>query len=197
MVNKSACLFVLAAASTMSACKAHQGGDAANVQDAGDVQMAHLPDTVAYQWSCAISTRTDADTQPQPPTKPVDFPSGQQEVYLALEHDTFYFDKDAKFFNDPANTPPESWVPDGFSSGPGYKRYKINYSFRQQMAQRRAGSDAPTASYTGLQFSGLLSSGYFSGSFYALPGADGGGASQKQTYDCYQKKWWPLSPTGW
>ena len=196
MVTRLTGLLVLAATQVVSACKAHQSGaDSSTVQDAGDVMMAQLPDTVSYQWSCAVSSRTDADTYPQPPAKPADFPWGQQEVYLALQHDTFYFDKDARFLNDPGNTPPEAWVPDGYSAGPGYKRYKINYSFRQQMAQRRAGAGAPVASYAGLQISGLLSSGYFSGSFYAVPSGDSGGT--KLTYDCYQKKWWPLSPPGW
>jgi len=167
------------------------------VQDAGDVMFANLPDTVTAQWSCIVSTRIDAEVNPMPPPKPIDFPCGQVEAYLALEQDTFYFDKDAKFYNAPTTVPPETWVPQGLS-GPGYTNFQIKYSLRQEMAQRGNDADAPVPSFASLRFSGLLKSGYYTGSFFAMPTADASGTTGNPViYDCYQKKWWPLSPPGW
>ena len=177
-------------------CKTNQAADSGSAtKDAEDVAAAFLPMTVPYEWSCVVSARTDGDSNPMPPTKPQDYPSGKEEVYLALQSDTFYMDKTLKFLTMPDQEVPEIWVPDGYSAGPGYRRYKIKYSLRQELAIRSGNTAAPTPSFLALQFSGLLTSGYFSGSFFAIP--VGGTVANKIIYDCYQKKWWPLAPSGW
>lgn len=164
-----------------------------------------LPMTVAFQWSCIASERTDAEATPLPPPKAADFPGGKAELYLAMQTDTFYLDSQGKFLNDPKNTPPETWVRDGFGMGPGYRPYKIQYTLKQQMDMRRNAGAAPVPSFKALRFSGLLTSGNYAGSFFATPvatdasagGADTPASNGPVTYDCYQKKWWPLAPPGW
>ena len=161
-------------------------------KDAVDVAGAFLPTTVAYQWTCVESTRTDAEKTPLP-SKPSDFPSGKHEVYLALQGDTFYFDRDGKFLAHPDTEVPETWQPDGMFSGPGFRRYKIRLSLKQDLEIQRHDPKAIVPSFEAIVFSGLLSSGYYAGSFFAREA----GQTDRKLYDCFQKKWWPLAPEGW